>query len=300
MDGRAEFNPHVIACSQLRLEDNSAPRTAYPARTVRWYELELILEDDRGGIVVDGEELPTRVGTLFLRKPGMRVQGICAYGCRSMVFDSFYDPVLEEVYAAQSPFGDGPTRALNDYILGHHRNCALLSSLPTVIQLERHEEVAELLREAYSHQLAGGAESAFYVKSILFQVLRMALEQLGAQSRVTPSDCYQRMQQIKNYLEDCYPEPITLEALGRRALMSTGYLCRAFKKAVGVSPVEYLMRVRIASAKHYLTVTNKTVSEIAGLCGFKTEAHFYKTFKQREGLTPSAFRTLGTYQRPEG
>ncbi len=73
--------------------------------------------------------------------------------------------------------------------------------------------------------------------------------------------------------------------------ISADYLRHCFKADTGMTPLEYLTKLRIAQAKRYL-VQNKsyTVSEIARLCGFTDPYYFSRCFKKQTGLSPKAYR----------
>ena len=70
------------------------------------------------------------------------------------------------------------------------------------------------------------------------------------------------------------------------------YLRKLFKKEVGVSPLEYMTRLRMKSAETLLTAmwTNEyTISEIAQMCGFEDALYFSRVFKKYYGCAPSNF-----------
>ena len=48
--------------------------------------------------------------------------------------------------------------------------------------------------------------------------------------------------------------------------------------------------MRIEHAKYILTTTDLTLEQIAEICGYSNEVHFYRQFKQITGLTPSKYR----------
>ena len=68
------------------------------------------------------------------------------------------------------------------------------------------------------------------------------------------------------------------------------YLCRIFKKATGVSVIEYLNRVKVKNACDKLAITKKTVTEIGMECGFNSSEYFCKLFKIYMQMTPSEYR----------
>lgn len=70
--------------------------------------------------------------------------------------------------------------------------------------------------------------------------------------------------------------------------MSKSALSRAFKTELGVSPVEYVIRERIAYAKQVLQ-QSKSVKIACFSAGFSDINYFVRLFKQREGITPGRY-----------
>ncbi len=83
---------------------------------------------------------------------------------------------------------------------------------------------------------------------------------------------------------------ITLDALAARYGLSRSYLCRAFKRHVGIPPHEYLLNRRIETAMLSLQSTDEKILSIALSAGFNDLSHFNRSFKARTGQSPSAYR----------
>src|SRR3984957_20316957 len=63
-----------------------------------------------------------------------------------------------------------------------------------------------------------------------------------------------------------------------------------FTKATGLSPHQYVLRVRIEHAKSHLKDDTLSVADVSRLVGFRTQEHFTKVFRRVVGVTPSEFR----------
>ena len=95
---------------------------------------------------------------------------------------------------------------------------------------------------------------------------------------------------IQSYLERNYSRSISLDALSHTFSISKYHMSREFKRYVGKSPNDYLIDIRLDRAKELLVDSKRTISEIGQLVGIPNTNHFLYLFKNREGLTPSAFR----------
>lgn len=95
---------------------------------------------------------------------------------------------------------------------------------------------------------------------------------------------------ILKYIDEHIEDEIRLQDLSEVAHMNASYLSTLFKKYNGIGPIEYISRKRIHKAVQYLKSSDKSITEIAGLCGFNNAANFNKTFKKFTGNTPSEYR----------
>ena len=82
----------------------------------------------------------------------------------------------------------------------------------------------------------------------------------------------------------------TLEQLAKDYHISPSSLSHKFKRITGFSVFEYLYMSRMALAKYYLARTDMSIGEIVEECGFCDNSNFSRSFKERTGMTPSAFR----------
>ncbi len=95
---------------------------------------------------------------------------------------------------------------------------------------------------------------------------------------------------VRQYLLNNLDRELTISHLTRIAHISRSHLLDKFKRYYGISPIAFLIRERIEKAKAYLLHSSRRIKEIAGLCGFKSEYYFNKTFKKHTRLTPGQFR----------
>lgn len=99
-----------------------------------------------------------------------------------------------------------------------------------------------------------------------------------------------KVQEARHYLATHYDQKVDLEKLARRLGMSYSRFRMLFKAHTGVAPHQYLLDVRLNLARHWLTDSNLTVSEIADRLGFSTVYYFSRLFKKRTGASPSTYR----------
>ena len=90
-----------------------------------------------------------------------------------------------------------------------------------------------------------------------------------------------------NYISD-----VSITQLAEMYSVSRSFFSTSFKSETGISPKDYLCRIRIENAKEYLSNSSYSIMEIAKLCGYKDVFYFMRQFKEKESVTPSQFRKL--------
>lgn len=95
---------------------------------------------------------------------------------------------------------------------------------------------------------------------------------------------------VMDYFNSNYASQISLDTVANEFFVSKGTIIYNFDRYVGVSPMDYLLRIRLSRAKHLLANTNDSVEEIAVSCGFSSANYFGLIFKRKTGLSPSAYR----------
>lgn len=100
------------------------------------------------------------------------------------------------------------------------------------------------------------------------------------------------LRKVHAYLEDSYPESISLNALEALFGISKYRMVHEFKKFYGVSPIQFLNNRRMKVAEHLLESTNLYVHEIGSKVGFDNTNHFITLFKKKTGLTPAEYRLI--------
>lgn len=94
----------------------------------------------------------------------------------------------------------------------------------------------------------------------------------------------------QHYMEQHYMDNITVSMLAELGYVSPSCFNRRFKKEVGITPIEYLIQIRIERAKILLRRKSIPVTEIAMRCGFSSNAYFSSCFQSRLGISPSEYR----------
>lgn len=96
--------------------------------------------------------------------------------------------------------------------------------------------------------------------------------------------------ELQGWMADHPGEDLTVEALARRACLSTRHFARLFHREVGVTPARYVEALRLEVARRRLEESLVPVERLAGDCGFGTGETMRRAFLRRLGVSPSEYR----------
>lgn len=94
----------------------------------------------------------------------------------------------------------------------------------------------------------------------------------------------------QNWLRQNNHRPAPVEAVMRRSGLNERSFNRRFRRATGLTPINYVQHLRIEAAKRPLETSRTPVDEISAQVGYEDPSFFRRIFKRITGLTPSAYR----------
>lgn len=119
--------------------------------------------------------------------------------------------------------------------------------------------------------------------TILYNLVKTLSEPLAAPKP-------QLMEEAVRYLKAHYAEQFRIDDLVRHMGYSRASLFSLFKKHTGLTPNDYLVRLRVKKAGEMLVREESTVADIAAATGFKSPEYFSSVFRRYTGLTPGGYR----------
>lgn len=93
-----------------------------------------------------------------------------------------------------------------------------------------------------------------------------------------------------HYFNINYNKPITIEEYTSNHSISENWFINRFKNSMKVTPMQYILQLRIQAAKTYLENTDKNITEIANAVGYDNPLYFSRLFKKNTGLSPKEYR----------
>lgn len=230
-----------------------------------------------------GEEYPITAGDVFVLT-GTRAHGYRA--CRKLhLVNILYDPArlrmpekeLRTVAGYHVLFSLEPA-----YRKRHNFNSRLQLSTEELERvarwIERMEQEMESRQEGFSF-----AMTALFMQIVLF------LSRCCGQPRNTDARALLRIGQAISFLDANFTQDVSLEQLAAIAHLSSRSFLRIFRQATGYTPIQYLLRRRIARATELLRHNQYNITEVAHQTGFHDSNYFSRQFTSIMGLSPRSF-----------
>lgn len=105
----------------------------------------------------------------------------------------------------------------------------------------------------------------------------------------------QEIQGICQYIEDNYSEKITLNSIAEQAGFSKYYISRLFKQYMGVTIIDYLIKIRLDKAKKLLVSGEYNIKQISYMVGYSDPNYFTWSFKKYLGISPIKYKYFQEY-----
>lgn len=100
-----------------------------------------------------------------------------------------------------------------------------------------------------------------------------------------------RLRRVLDYIHANLADNLSLDDMASEAAMSRFHFVRAFTKALGTSPLQYVIGERMKLAKVLLQTTKLSIHAVAHRAGYEDVSRFGQHFRRHVGTTPAAFRS---------
>ena len=177
----------------------------------------------------------------------------------------------ESTLGASTPGATAPGRVIRQ-AFGHDTLC---------IQLAHY-----LLNEVH-HKLA--ANEAF-ITSLAGNLTACLIKETTASPEGAVGITPYQLKQIEQYTQSHMDHLVTLDELAAVVRLSSFHFSRQFKQAVGETPYQYVIRIKMQHAKAQLLTTEASVINIGMQVGYENSSHFSRAFKRSMGVSPTQLR----------
>jgi AraC-like DNA-binding protein len=124
---------------------------------------------------------------------------------------------------------------------------------------------------------------------LLLQQLGLATQTLDSLNRATSTPVDHVMKQAIQFLTYQFTQPISIEHMSHMLGYHRTHLCKLFKQTTGLSPMQYLLKIRMQRAE-LLLATSITIDQVASSVGYSDALYFSKKFRKWKGQSPTEYR----------
>lgn len=185
-------------------------------------------------------------------------------------------------------------------ILSHEHRALLLSKLPDktdsscCLRAMGESGILEMLRQF--DDLAVSPESLHKPLSPIFlqALIARILIKLPVKRENAPSSSQSLKNDLLDYINEHFTEPITLDTLSARFFVSKSQLKQTFRKMTGTTVIDYIIRKRIAYAQRLL-LNGISAQQAGASAGFGDYTSFYRACKKHFGCSPNQDKREATH-----
>ena len=145
-------------------------------------------------------------------------------------------------------------------------------------------EVVECFDRLYSLCEESSLEAMSLAYRMMDLLLQYAMEGCSAAPKGDPL-----ILETLEYMQNHFPEELTVEQLAARCGYSDAHFCRKFKQTTWMTPMKYLQIFRLEEAAKQLKQGKGNVSTVAIRCGFPDPNYFTRCFKAHFGVPPTGY-----------
>jgi AraC family transcriptional regulator of arabinose operon len=151
--------------------------------------------------------------------------------------------------------------------------------------------IEQLFRECYDSFVGGFVlYRLIYCAQILHHLLGRLFFNNNQFSPVQRTSRFHSLEATLTFLHQNLHREVTLEEMAEHAGLSASHFSFLFKQQTGYSPINYFIHLKVQRACTLLSLTPKSIHEIAYEIGYSDPYYFSRLFKKTMGVSPQHYR----------
>lgn len=157
---------------------------------------------------------------------------------------------------------------------------------PPVYTITERTTFEYLFRQIQRTHLVKSNNYILEENTLLMQIISIVAQSSNTSQPPIRKDILHAMEHMKTHLS----EDFSIEKYAASVNLSSSRFSHLFTKTVGISPHQYLTRLRLEWAQTYLRDSTMSIAEISDTVGFSDPLYFSRLFSKTYGLSPKAYR----------
>ncbi len=125
---------------------------------------------------------------------------------------------------------------------------------------------------------------------ILLRHIFLVMSRYSNEGRRAGNEVLNEIERAARYFNEHYNTPISIEEYAESLHMSTCWFIRRFKQIVKMTPMQYVVSLRITNAKVLLESKDLNITEVALAVGYDNPLYFSRVFTKYTGISPSEYK----------
>lgn len=192
---------------------------------------------------------------------------------------SFYGKDNADIYWIHFT-GSNVKILLKEYGLSNDTHVISAGFNPDYVTLFR-----RIILEMQMEKPGSSTMTSLLIQQLFLEVFRHQ-ETIDTKQRIAPAE----VESAIEYFHQYYHQTLVMEEYAKTHHMSISTLSRMFKHHTGLTPLQFLLNIRLSAAKNLLKDTNLTISEISAMVGYDNPLYFSRLFHKHVGITPRDYR----------
>ena len=257
----------VTSCGYYRVHSRPVVSTERPTGR-KDYQL-LYIAKGKGHFYFDGKEQIITEGNMILYRPN------------EVQYYYYYAPDKTEAYWVHFT-GRHVESILEYYGLPETENVFYTGTSPDYQWMYRQMiQELQLCRSNYEELLS------LMLRQIFIMINRYVVE-----GKKSGSEIQNEIERATHYFNENYNKQINIDEYAESRHMSTCWFIRSFKQILKVTPMQYILSLRMANAQSLLETSEYNISEIAEAVGYDNPLYFSRLFHKHIGVSPTEYRKM--------
>lgn len=252
----SNISPELVLCHKSG--DETGKRIYHPERKCIYYGIVLI-QDKPDIQIVNGKEYFAYPEDIIFHKPGDTVSSY-SYGTNCTLIFSIGKSENGRVPACD--FMDG---FKTQYIIKNSVKCDCIRIITELSACFESSDPGDMARS----------------KLLLLYIIELLCDENDLSDPV--------IEKSKEYINKNIRSKLLIDDLTADAGLSRTHFHRLFKQSCGMTPIEYVNKMKMKLAREWLINSGMKISEISGSLGFESVMYFRRLFKHTYGISPTQY-----------